>query len=106
MPPIVPNCAGMAGTKNFRVAKTAAIEGIPKMIAVLIFTKPCLYFGRAPTRLLAPTINKEYAVASTGSTPNKYTRTGTVKILPPPPIKPSETPINTDAKYPIISMIL
>ena len=59
IPAIVPICAGMAGTKYFLVANTATIEGIPNMIAVLIFTKPCLYLGQAPTKLLAPTINKE-----------------------------------------------
>ena len=37
------------------------------MMAVFIFTNPCLYFGHAPTRLLVPTINNEYAVAKTGS---------------------------------------
>ena len=58
-PAIVPSSAGIAGTKNFRVAYTAAIDGIPKMMAVFIFPKPCLNLGQAPTRLLAPTINNE-----------------------------------------------
>ena len=50
---------GNAGSKNFLVLNTAMIEGIPKMMAVFRLTKPCLYLGQAPTRLLAPTINKE-----------------------------------------------
>ena len=57
--PIEPISLGIAGTKNFLVANTAAMEGIPKMNAVFRFTNPCLYLGQAPTRLLAPTINKE-----------------------------------------------
>mgnify|MGYP000924348488 CR=1 FL=1 len=28
----------------------------------------------------------------------RYTKTGTVKILPPPPIKPREIPIKIEAK--------
>ena len=51
--------------------------------------------------LATPTINKEYDVAKTGSTCNKYTSTGTVTMEPPPPIKPSVIPITSAAIYPI-----
>jgi hypothetical protein len=57
-----------------------------------------LYLGNAPTKEEAPTINKEYAVAKIGLTPKRYTRTGTVKMDPPPPISPSEIPISNEAK--------
>ena len=62
---------GMNGTMNFLVAYTAAMDGIPKMIAVFMLIKPCLYLGNAPTNELAPTTNKEYAVAKMGSTPKR-----------------------------------
>ena len=48
--------AGIKGTMNLRVAYTAAMEGIPKMIAVFILINPCLYLGKAPTKEEAPTI--------------------------------------------------
>ena len=40
--PIVNTSCGIAGTIYFLVKKTATIEGIPKMIAVLILTNPFL----------------------------------------------------------------
>ena len=40
---------GIAGTIKARVANTAAIEGIPNMIAVRILISPLLYFGKAPS---------------------------------------------------------
>jgi hypothetical protein len=45
-------------------------------------------------------------VASKGATWKKYTNKGTVKIEPPLPIRPKETPISIDAKYPMSSMHL
>jgi hypothetical protein len=89
---------GINGTMNLRVAYTDAMEGIPKMMAVFTLINPCLYFGKAPTNELAPTTKSEYAVAKIGSTPNKYTKTGTVKMDPPPPIRPSEIPMSSEAK--------
>lgn len=74
------------------------MAGAPKMAAVFKLTNPCLYFGNTPTKEVDPTINSEYAVANTGSTPKRYTRTGTVSIEPPPPIRPSEIPITIEAK--------
>lgn len=50
-----------------------------------------------PTKLVAPTTNNEYVVANTASISNRYTSTGTVRMLPPPPINPSEIPIKRDA---------
>jgi hypothetical protein len=42
-----------------------------------------------PTALARPTINSEYAVATTGCTLKiDILKTGTVSILPPPPISP------------------
>jgi hypothetical protein len=73
------------------------MEGIPKIMAVLRFTKPSLNLGIAPTNAVAPTMNKEYAMATIGSTLNRYTKTGTVSIEPPPPINPSEIPIISEA---------
>jgi hypothetical protein len=57
--PIVKIVEGIAGTMNARVAYTDMMEGIPKMIAVLKLISPFLYFGKTPTRLVDPTINKE-----------------------------------------------
>jgi hypothetical protein len=37
-------------------------------------------------------------VAKIGFILNRYTKTGTVKIEPPLPIRPNETPIKIDAK--------
>ena len=45
-----------------------------------------LRFFIEPTREVIPTINKEYAVAKTGLTPNIYTRIGKDNIDPPLPI--------------------
>jgi hypothetical protein len=90
----------MDGTIHLRVAKTAKIEGAPKTKAVFTWTNPCLNLGQTPTKLLNPTINREYAVASTGSTPKRYTKTGTVKMEPPPPIKPKDIPITIEANNP------
>ena len=59
---------GIKGTRKKRVKNTAAMEGAPKINAVLKLTSPKRYLGNTPTRLVAPTINKEYAVALTGST--------------------------------------
>src|SRR5699024_10033423 len=70
-PPMYPNFSGIAGTRSFLVRNTAIMEGTPKTIVVLRLTKPCLYFGNTPTRLVVPTINNEYAVAKTGETPKK-----------------------------------
>jgi hypothetical protein len=42
-----------------------------------------------------PTIKREYAVANEGVIPATYTNTGTVRIEPPPPIKPNEMPIKS-----------
>lgn len=94
----------MAGTRNRLVRYTERMDGVPNTIAVFMFTNPFLYFGIAPIKLVVPTIKREYAVAITGSTENRYTKTGTVKIDPPPPIIPSETPINKEAKYPATSI--
>jgi hypothetical protein len=53
---------GIAGTMNLRVKNTATIDGAPKMIAVLKFNNFSLYLEYDPTKLVSPTINKEYAV--------------------------------------------
>jgi hypothetical protein len=45
-------------------------------------------------------------VAATASMEKRYTNTGTVKILPPLPIRPKETPIKIEAMYPSNSIIL
>ena len=50
----------------------------------------------APAKLVAPTINKEYAEAKTGSILNRYTRIGIESIEPPPPSKPNKKPIKTE----------
>jgi hypothetical protein len=50
-------------------------------------------------------MKREYAVARTASTLNKYTSTGTVRILPPPPISPRETPMMIEERYPAISIM-
>ena len=43
-------------------------------------------------------------VESTRLILNKYNNTGTVSIEPPPPIKPSDIPINKEVIYPTISI--
>jgi hypothetical protein len=50
-------------------------------------------------------MKSEYAVAATASIAKRYTKTGTVRMLPPPPIKPRAIPINIDAMYPKITII-
>jgi len=65
--PDVKSISGIDGTIQCRVQKILMIEGIPNNIPVRIFTKCWRYFGIAPTRLVTPTINNEYAEARTGS---------------------------------------
>lgn len=43
-------------------------------------------------------------MASVGDNAKRYTNTGTIKMEPPPPIKPNDKPTSADAKYPAISM--
>jgi hypothetical protein len=57
--PTVNTSEGMAGTMKALVAYTAIIEGIPKMMAVFKLISPFLYLGKAPTKLVEPTMNKE-----------------------------------------------
>ena len=61
---------------------------------------------KAPTRAVVPTINKNREVDNTGAIPIMYTSTGTVRIDPPPPIRPTtcrsmlpETDNPEDAPY-------
>ena len=58
-PAISKRVAGIAGTNTFLVKNTAIIDGTPKTSAVLRSIMPALYLGKAPTKLLNPTINKE-----------------------------------------------
>lgn len=96
--------SGIAGTSQALVAKTVRIEGIPKMEAIFTSKSFLLAKRLAPIADEIPTIKREYAVDSTTSSPMRYTKTGTVRIEPPPPIKPSVAPIIKAQKKPIISM--
>lgn len=60
--------SGIAGIIHFRVKKMLMTEGIPKRNPVLILTVLSLYLGIAPTKLVTPTMNNEYADANTAST--------------------------------------
>jgi len=62
---------GRFGTRNFRVAKTVAIEADPKSNPAFILTNPFLRLFRAPIRLVEPTTNNEYDVAIRGFNSNK-----------------------------------
>jgi hypothetical protein len=95
--PILNKVAGIAGMMNLRVTNTVMIDVLPKRAAVLKSIPFLLTRVNTPTRLVHPTTNKEYEVASCGGTENKYTITGTVRIEPPLPISPSETPIKMHA---------
>lgn len=59
----------------------------------------------APKVEETPTTKREYAVAVTGLTANKYTKIGTDRIEPPPPISPKTIPIKRAPKYPKICVI-
>ena len=97
--------SGIAGTKNLLVKNMAMIVGTPKRNAVLKFTSFCFAFKITPIKLETPTTNKEYAGAvSEASTPKMYTRIGTVKIEPPPPIRPKERPTKIASMYARISI--
>ena len=74
------------------------MDGIPNSVTALKSTSLFEYALIPPARLVVPTMNNELVVASNGFTPNKYTRTGTVKIEPPLPIIPSEMPISIAAR--------
>jgi hypothetical protein len=49
----------------------------------------------SPNKLTVPTIARLIAIADLGGIPMTYTRVGTVKIEPPPPIKPRLMPMAT-----------
>ena len=104
--PICRIICGIEWTINVRVKKTVIIDGTPKMMAVLNFTSPFLKYVNDPTKLVEPTIKREYVVANTASKWKRYTKTGTVNMLPPPPISPKEIPISIEAIYPAISIYL
>jgi hypothetical protein len=95
--PAIENCGGIMGRISFLVIKTVTIEDRPNNRTVFRSIHPCLKLLNDPIRLVEPTINKEYEVANTGETPNRYTNTGRVNIDPPPPISPNEIPINNAA---------
>lgn len=82
------------------------MEGIPKINAVLKSTNFCLTNPIDPTELVTPTTKSESAVAVTASKPKMYTKIGTLKILPPPPISPITRPIIIAEKYPKNSIIM
>jgi len=79
----------------FLVIKTVTTEVTPNNNAILKSTRPLRQLLNEPIKLVDPTTNNEYDVARMGDTPNKYTKTGTARIDPPPPIRPSEMPINS-----------
>jgi hypothetical protein len=49
----------MTGIRKALTTNTDTSAGKPKMNAVFRLTTPCLYFGNAPTKLVAPTMNNE-----------------------------------------------
>src|SRR6266540_3643799 len=67
----------------------------PKASAVLIRTFPIRAWSAAPTSAAAPTTSSDSVVAAWMGWPRTYTRTGTARIEPPPPIRPRSTPIAT-----------
>jgi hypothetical protein len=58
----------------------------------------------APTNEVLPTIKSESEVAIVGSTAKNTTRIGTVRIDPPPPMRPNTMPMRNAPMYPMISM--
>src|SRR5688572_15439041 len=97
--------SGMAGINHFRVIKMLSIEGMPNNRPAFTLTKWSLYFGTAPSKLVTPTMNKEYAEARTASTWKKYTSIGIERIEPPPPNKPRIIPMPIENRYPTVSIL-
>lgn len=83
----------MAGSKNARTEYNATRDGNPNCIVLLIDN--CFFSndGATANKLVKQTIAREYVVAKDVGIKNKYTKTGTVKILPPPPKRPINKPI-------------
>lgn len=96
--------SGKFGTINLRENRTPRIDGIPKIKAVGKSINFCFINPEDPTRLVAPTTKSDKVVAVIESKPKIYTKIGTLKILPPPPISPITRPITTAKKYPINSI--
>jgi len=88
----------MEGRTNFRVKKMAVTEDIKKKTDVLGWINPFLKLVKEPMILESATMKREYGVAVNGEIPNKYTRIGTVRIEPPPPINPKKSPTKTAPK--------
>src|ERR1035437_1475296 len=76
----------------------------PKRSALVIRTFPARQCPTAPTRLVVPTTGKLMAIASLGSNPSTYTKTGTVRIDPPPPNRPSVSPMTKAMASPTATM--
>ena len=96
--------SGKLGTTNLLEKTTPRIEGIPNKSAVLKLTSFCFMYPKEPIKLVVPTTKRDKAVAVTAPILKIYTKTGTPKILPPPPIIPMTRPMMSAKKYPINSM--
>ena len=95
----------MIGKITFLANTTPIIEGIPKIIPVLKSISLSLKLTIQPNNAVKPTNNKEYVVASTILTLNKYTKIGKVNMDPPAPKKESTAPIKKEASNPVINII-
>jgi hypothetical protein len=58
-------------------------------------TLPRRAWGTMATSEAAPTMSRELVVASCGASPTRYTNAGTVRMDPPPPSAPSDTPMSS-----------
>mmetsp|Transcript_125124 Transcript_125124/g.400768 ORF Transcript_125124/g.400768 Transcript_125124/m.400768 type:complete len:217 (-) Transcript_125124:61-711(-) len=74
-----------------------AMPDKPKMAPILQATFPARACATSAARLVMPTTTSDMAMAFLGSTPSTYTKIGTVKMEPPPPSNPRDTPMKKDS---------
>ncbi len=82
------------------------MDGAPKTSPILISVRFPIKQDIAPAMLVAHAIKGEQVVAKAASMPKRHTNTGTVSMLPPPPINPNNISISTAAKYPAVFSLL
>src|SRR5690606_37340228 len=98
--------SGMAGRTYDRTVYKANMDGIPNWSIIFNANFFCTICGAAAIKLVILTKAKEYVVDKVAGKENKYTKTGTVRMLPPPPNNPTNNPINMVTIKPMISIVI
>ncbi|AUX27913.1 uncharacterized protein SOCEGT47_085130 [Sorangium cellulosum] len=85
-------------------AKPPAAPARPKESPSRHATRPARAWATVATALVAPITRSDVAMALLASSPRTYTRSGTVRMEPPPPSAPSVKPMGKDKSPPMTSV--